>query len=124
MSPQKLSTDAKITWCPGCGNFAILNSIKPVLLELDEEGIARRGLIIRHLILPNGIAGTKRVFRFIAEELSHRVSISLMSQYFPSYNAGKFPELDRRITAEEYTEAVLLLEEYGLQEGWRQEIVR
>ncbi|MBN2372946.1 radical SAM protein [bacterium] len=91
-------------------------------LELDKEGIASRGLLIRHLVLPNRIAGTKDVFKFIAGDLSKKVPVSLMSQYFPAYLAPDHTGLNRRITRQEYDEALGWLDESGLAEGWRQDI--
>lgn len=91
-------------------------------LVLDENGIARRGLIIRHLILPGGISGTEEIMQFLAEEVSKDVSISLMAQYFPAYKAHTFKELSQRITAEEYEEAYQIMEKYGLENGWVQEL--
>lgn len=92
------------------------------LLELKEDGIAWRGLLIRHLVLPNRIAGSRRIFKFIAKEISEKVPISLMSQYYPAHHASKYPELNRRITSKEYEETLIWLEESGLDEGWIQEI--
>jgi len=93
------------------------------LLETDDTGIAVRGLIIRHLVLPGGVAGTDETLKFIATELSRYVPVSLMDQYFPTYKAGSFPEMDRKITQDEYEQAAALLEKYGLHEGWVQEHV-
>jgi putative pyruvate formate lyase activating enzyme len=90
-------------------------------LLLDEEGIARRGLIIRHLVLPGNLAGTERTMEFIAEEISPDTYISLMSQYFPAYKAVGNPLLDRRITTAEYAAAQDIMETYGLTNGWIQE---
>jgi len=90
-------------------------------LVIDDEGIARKGLLVRHLVLPEGIAGTEDVLRFLAEEVSRDTYISLMRQYFPAYKAVNMPPLDRRITEEEYREAVELLDKYGLTRGWIQE---
>jgi putative pyruvate formate lyase activating enzyme len=90
-------------------------------LELDEHGIAKRGLIIRHLVLPGGLSGTGGVMQFLAEELSKDVHISLMSQYFPAYKASEFKELSRRTTVKEYEEACRIMEKYGLENGWVQE---
>ncbi len=78
-----------------------------------------RGLIVRHLILPNGIAGTQKAMRFVAEELSTSVPVSLMSQYFPVYKALKMKEISRKIDDDEYVEALDVLEKYNL-EGWYQ----
>jgi putative pyruvate formate lyase activating enzyme len=90
-------------------------------LELDTNGIAKRGLLVRHLVLPGGISGTEGVMKFLAEEISKDVYISLMSQYFPAYKATEFKELSRRITAEEYEEAHEIMGKYGLENGWVQE---
>ncbi len=91
-------------------------------LKLDERGIAYRGVLIRHLVLPEGVAGTEKVFKFIAEEVGRDVYISLMSQYFPAYRAFDDPVVNRRITRREYEEAVKLLEKYGLENGYIQEL--
>jgi len=90
-------------------------------LAVDEKGIARRGLIIRHLILPGGISGTEEIMKFLAEEVSKDVSISLMSQYFPAYKAIEMKELSRRITFAEYEEAYQIMQKYELENGWVQE---
>ena len=91
-------------------------------LELDEQGIAKRGLIVRHLVLPGGLSGTEGVMKFLAEEISKDVHISLMSQYFPACNASEIKELSRKTTAEEYDEACGIMEKYGLENGWVQEL--
>ncbi len=91
-------------------------------LVVDEEGIAIRGLIVRHLVLPNGLSGTEGVMKFLAEEISKDVYISLMSQYFPAFKALEFKELSRRITADEYEEACQIMRKYGLENGWTQDI--
>lgn len=91
-------------------------------LILDENGIAKKGLIIRHLVLPEGIAGSRGVFKFVATEISKIIPVSLMGQYFPAHMAGNYPELNRHITREEYEEVLSLFEEYGLKEGWIQDL--
>jgi putative pyruvate formate lyase activating enzyme len=91
------------------------------VLILDEAGIARRGMIIRHLVLPAGLSGTAPVLRWIAAELSPRVHISLMDQYFPAYKVLDDPFLGRKITADEYAAALEAFEEAGLENGWMQE---
>lgn len=90
-------------------------------LVVDEHGIAKRGLIIRHLILPHGLSGTEQIMQFLAEEISRDVTISLMSQYFPAYKASGCAELSRRITEEEYDAAYEMMRKYGLENGWVQE---
>lgn len=108
---------------PNASRIAIKEMYRQVgPLEVDKEGIARRGLLVRHLVLPNRIAGTRDIFGFIAHELSKKVPVSLMSQYFPAYLASNHPGLNRRITQQEYDEAFGWLEEFGLAEGWRQGI--
>lgn len=91
-------------------------------LVLDEEGVAQKGLLVRHLVLPQGLAGSEEVLRFIAGEVSPQTYLSLMAQYFPAYRAVKDDCLGRRITAREYEQALELAERYGLTRGWSQEI--
>ena len=91
-------------------------------LVTDEEGIAKKGLIIRHLVLPGGLSGTESVMKFLSEEISKSVYISLMSQYFPAYKASENKELGRRVTPKEYEAARHIMEKYGLENGWMQEI--
>jgi putative pyruvate formate lyase activating enzyme len=91
-------------------------------LVLDENGMARQGLIVRHLVLPGGLSGTEGIMKFLAGEVSKDVCISLMSQYFPAYRAQEFGEINRRITPEEYEEAYRIMLKYGLENGWVQEI--
>ncbi|MDD5352277.1 MAG: hypothetical protein PHS93_03805 [Candidatus Omnitrophica bacterium] len=89
--------------------------------EFDENDIITKGLIIRHLVLPNNISGTEKVMQFISKELSNKVCISLMSQYHPYYQAYKYPEISRRVTKEEYEKAVECLKQCGLDNGWTQD---
>ena len=89
-------------------------------LILDEEGIARRGMIVRHLVLPHGLSQTPDVLRWIAENLSQRVHISLMSQYFPAHKAVGDAELGQGLSPEEYDAALAAFEEAGLENGWQQ----
>lgn len=92
-------------------------------LQTDTAGTAARGLIVRLLVLPGGIAGTGDVLRFIAEELGNDVFVSLMSQYYPAHNARSFPSLARKLRPEEYGKAVRILEELGFENGWVQDPV-
>jgi putative pyruvate formate lyase activating enzyme len=84
------------------------------VLGVDGKGIAVRGLMIRHLILPNNIAGTDKFLKFVAEDFPKTTYINLMRQYRPEYKAFEFPELSRRITRGEYAEALKLAKKYGL----------
>ncbi|MDH3315919.1 MAG: radical SAM protein [Gammaproteobacteria bacterium] len=83
-------------------------------LVLDAHGVARRGLLVRHLVLPRGIAGTAEVLRFLATEISRDTYLNLMAQYRPCYRADEYPGLDRPLTREEYREALTLAEQAGL----------
>ena len=89
-------------------------------LLLDGDGLAVRGMIVRHLVLPADLAGTERVLHWLAEELSPRVHVSLMDQYFPAYRVLDDPVLGRKVTAEEYESALGALESAGLEYGWSQ----
>jgi putative pyruvate formate lyase activating enzyme len=89
-------------------------------LDVDDEGVARRGLIVRHLILPNGIAGSKDSLEWLVREVSPEVAVSIMSQYYPAHKACRYPELARKITPEEYAEVAALVEELGITSGWVQ----
>jgi putative pyruvate formate lyase activating enzyme len=75
-------------------------------LELDERDIARRGLLVRHLVLPDNIAGTREVVTFISEEISKETYINIMDQYHPCFKAYDHPPLNRRISGREFAEAV------------------
>ncbi len=83
-------------------------------LVVDKNGIARRGLIVRHLVLPEGLAGTEKVMRFIAEEISPDTYVNIMDQYRPCYKAHKDPAMSRRITTDEFEEAVRIAINVGL----------
>ena len=90
-------------------------------LVLNDEGVAVRGMIVRHLVLPGGLAGTREVLSWIAANLSPRVHVSLMNQYFPAHRALGHPLLGRQLTEEEYLDALAAFDEVGLEQGWRQE---
>lgn len=83
-------------------------------LQLDLRGIALRGLLVRHLVLPGNLAGTDQLVRFLAEEISINTYLNLMAQYHPDYRAHHFPDLNRRITPDEYRQAVAWAHEAGL----------
>lgn len=86
-----------------------------------DNGIAVKGLIIRHLVLPNDIAGSKESLRFIKDEIGRETFISVMSQYFPTNRSAEFPLLSRPIRPGEYEKVLELLDELGLENGWVQE---
>ena len=90
--------------------------------ELVYQGdIVVRGLIIRHLVLPNDLSESEKVFAFIAKELSPKIHISVMSQYFPANRAEKEILINRTIRASEYERVLDLLDKYNLKNGWTQE---
>jgi putative pyruvate formate lyase activating enzyme len=91
-------------------------------LVVDEEGIARRGLIIRHLVLPHGLSQTPDVLKWIADNLSPRMHISLMAQYFPAWHAVDHDELGEVLSVEDYEHALDALGDLGLENGWQQEL--
>lgn len=91
-------------------------------LDVDSDGRATKGVIIRHLMLPGDISGTAETMRWIRDNISSEVAISLMSQYSPMYEASRFPELNRRITASEYNRIVDLCWDLGLENVFIQEI--
>jgi len=91
-------------------------------LVVDESGLARQGLIVRHLILPNGLAGSEGSLAWLAGELSPAVTVSIMSQYSPLYRARRIPLLARTISASEHEAVLKLLNELGLENGWVQEM--
>lgn len=83
-------------------------------LELDDEGLAVRGVLVRHLVLPGGLAGTAEAMQFLAGELSRDTYVNIMDQYYPAYQAHKHPPLDRRITSGEFLEALSAARKAGL----------
>jgi putative pyruvate formate lyase activating enzyme len=87
-------------------------------LEIDENGLARRGLLVRHLVMPEGLDETRQIMRFLARELSPHTYVNIMDQYRPAGKVGpeSFPEINRRVSPEEVAEAYRLACQAGL---WR-----
>jgi len=83
-------------------------------LKLDEPGVAQRGLLVRHLVLPNRLAGTKEVVRFLAQEVSTNTYLNIMAQYHPGYKALDIPLLSRPVNRQEFHEAIDLAHQQGL----------
>jgi putative pyruvate formate lyase activating enzyme len=93
-------------------------------LVFDDDGVLQHGLIIRLLVLPNEIGGIRESLEWIKDELSPRVAISLMAQYYPTHQAvgnSRYVLLSRRTSETEWIRAVNLLDEFGMEEGWMQE---
>lgn len=83
-------------------------------LEIDDSGVAERGLLVRHLVLPNGLAGTKEIVSFLAREISANTYLNIMAQYHPCYQAFNLPQLARPLSQAEFAEAVNLAHQQGL----------
>lgn len=89
-------------------------------LTFGPDGTACRGVLVRHLVLPNELSGSKEIFRFLADEISPEIYISVMSQYFPAYRAAGHPLLGRRIGKSEFDKAVEMFYTAGLENGYIQ----
>lgn len=83
-------------------------------LIIDERGLAKRGLLIRHLVMPGGMAGTRAAMRFLAQEISKNTYVNIMAQYRPCGEAHKYPPINRRPTPAEYEEAINIALEEGI----------
>jgi putative pyruvate formate lyase activating enzyme len=124
----KYATDANARRLSGFPNYVQVNrnALSEIYrqvgddLVVDGNGIAVRGLIIRHMVLPGNLAGTPGVLRWIADQLSPRVHVSLMDQYFPAHRALDHPLLGRKITQAEYEAALAAFDLVGLVRGWYQ----
>jgi putative pyruvate formate lyase activating enzyme len=100
---------------PGANRAAVKEMHRQVGdLVVNEHGIAQRGLLVRHLVLPGGLAGTQEVARFLAQEISCETYINVMAQYRPCYHASEHPPLDRPITRKEYADVVAACRAAGL----------
>jgi putative pyruvate formate lyase activating enzyme len=84
-------------------------------LQLDEHGIAISGLLVRHLVLPNGVAGSEGILRFIADKVSKNTYVNIMAQYRPSYKASQYPLLSRRLSRQEFIDSIEIAHAYGLE---------
>jgi len=111
-----------------CPDYAQVNkkAIKEMfrqvgILRMSNSGIAEKGLIVRHLMLPNSIAESEEIFKFISTRLGPETYVSLMSQYYPANKASDYNELSRAITKKEYDDIVPLLYKHDLHNGWIQE---
>ena len=89
---------------------------------LDEEGIMKKGLMIRHLVLPNNIENSKNVLRWIKENLDNNIYVSIMAQYFTTYKAKETDDLNRKLTKKEYEEIENYLYDLNLENGYIQEL--
>ena len=121
MPDFKYAEDSEAVRYSRCNGYSVFakQAIKEMfrqvgLLQIDKFGIATKGLLVRHLVLPNGVAGSSAVFNWLAKNLDKRVAVSLLAQYNPDYQAHLAPQLSRTITGDEYKEARNALTEAGL----------
>jgi putative pyruvate formate lyase activating enzyme len=87
-------------------------------LKTNSKGIAERGLLIRHLVMPNGVASSEVILKFVAREISPHSYVNIMDQYRPEYRANDHPEISRRITQKEYLEVVQMAKRFHLHRGF------
>ena len=114
-SPQIARQYSKAPHYPEANRAAVKEMHRQVGdLIIDKNGLATRGLLVRHLVLPHGLAGTREVAFFLANEISIHTYINVMDQYRPTFNARQYPQLNRPITRQEYQEAVKLARQAGL----------
>jgi Uncharacterized Fe-S protein PflX, homolog of pyruvate formate lyase activating proteins len=92
------------------------------LLHLDDDGLAARGLIVRHLVLPGAITNSLNVLRFLADRLSPRLTLSLMAQYQPTAAVAGLPPFNRPLASEEYAQVTAELDRLGFTHGWLQDV--
>ncbi len=92
------------------------------ILKMNKEGVAEKGLLIRHLVLPEGIAGSRQILKFISERLSKETYLSIMAQYHPAYRAYEFSSLSQKITQSEYNRVIKWAEEFGLKNIFQQRL--
>ena len=109
--------------------FEVTNAaIKKMLSQVgnpifDDKGIIKKGVIIRHLILPNHIQNTKQVLKFIKNEYGSNTYVSIMTQYFPEYKAKEINDINRKISKKEYTSIEQFVDKLGLKNGYMQDYV-
>lgn len=101
---------------------AILEMRRQQPEDIFEDGLMKKGLIIRHLVLPKNVNQSKRIFEWIKENLGAKTYISLMAQYTPCGKLESFPELQRKITRREYEKAICFLEDLGFENVFLQEL--
>ena len=89
--------------------------------KFDENGMIKKGLIIRHLVLPNNLENSKKVLKWIKENIDEKVYVSIMTQYFPTYKAQEYQEINRKINKEEYVEIENYIYDLGIENGYMQD---
>ena len=91
-------------------------------IEIDNNGMMKKGVMVRHLVLPNHIENSKKVIKWITENLPKEIYISIMAQYFPTFKAKENKTLNRKLTKEEWKEIQKYIEELGIENGYVQEL--
>lgn len=126
---MKYSDDAQAVELSAASGYTAINrlAVQEMLsqvgqLQVDDQGIAHQGLIIRHLVLPQARAGSAATLAWIADHLGRETHVALMSQYFPAHRATTMLGINRGLTHQEYDAAVEALEDAGLENGWVQEL--
>lgn len=89
--------------------------------KFNENGIIQKGLIIRHLVMPNNLENTKKVLKWLKENMDDDVYISIMTQYFPSFKANEYEDISRKITKEEYEEVEDYIFKLDIKNGYMQD---
>lgn len=121
-------TYSRVDRYPEIARAAVLEMARQVGTEvqLGPDGVAFRGLVVRHLVLPNDLAGSEETLRWLRESLGAGVHLSVLAQYFPTHRAegseSRFPLLTRRIRASEYDRVLSLADELGFDDGFAQEL--
>ncbi len=118
---QRLSGYVKYVESNRAALLEMVRQVGPALI-MDKDGLAYRGIVIRHLVLPNGLSQTPDVLRWLKENLGQGLYVSLMAQYFPAHRAVGDTALGRRLRRDEYDEAVAALHALGFENGWQQEL--
>jgi putative pyruvate formate lyase activating enzyme len=114
-NPQVALHYSKIRQYPQINQEAVLEMHRQVGdLQVDRQGIAMRGLLVRLLVLPFGLAGTQETVRFLAAKISTKTYLNIMDQYHPAHHANQYPKLNRRITSQEFQEAIQMAHDAGI----------
>lgn len=104
---------------------AIIEMVKQVgIPKLDERGIMKKGVMVRHLVLPNNIENSKEVLKWLVKNLPKEIYISVMAQYFPTYKAKEIKEINRKLTNEEWRKIEDYIQYLGIKNGYVQELRR
>ncbi len=126
---MRYNDDTMASTYSGCENYSSISraAVREMFrqvgnLEVNDNQLGKSGVIVRHLVLPNNISGSAGIFKYLAEEISRDVYISLMSQYFPAYRAVDDETIKRPITAAEYQQAIDAFYAAGLKNGYIQEV--